>query len=117
MISHYTRGNICIISLKDRITLDETSEIELYLTALLNMDFDGFILNFEQVIHIDSSGIGLITAFARKLMKQEERLVFCRFNRILTEMKSAIPMEAFSVYDTEEEALTSFQSGLHREEK
>ncbi|MBF0289181.1 MAG: STAS domain-containing protein [SAR324 cluster bacterium] len=109
MISHYTRGSVCIISLQGRITLNETSEIELYLTALLNMHFEGIVLNFAKVIHLDSSGIGLITALSRKLMKKQIKLVFCHFDTVLNEIKSAIPTETVSIYDTEEEALASFQ--------
>ncbi len=109
MISHHIRDNICIVSLTGRITLAETPEIELYLATLLKMDFDGFIINFAQADYIDSSGIGLLILFSRKLITRQTPLAFCHVATILTEITFATSAVKISVCDTEEEAFIGLQ--------
>ncbi len=108
-LSHRTAENICIIDFAERLTLTETLEIEISLTALANMDFDGYVMDFTKIQRIDSSGIGLVIAFFNKLRKKQVKAALCPNNYLESLFRKANLSDVIPTYSTEEEAIAFFQ--------
>ncbi|MBF0287603.1 MAG: STAS domain-containing protein [SAR324 cluster bacterium] len=109
-LSYRTSNNICIIDFAERLTLTETLEMEISLTALSNMDFEGYVLDFTKVQRIDSSGIGLVIAFFNRLRKREIKAVLCPNEYLTSLFRKANLSDVIPTYSTEEEAVSSFQN-------
>jgi anti-sigma B factor antagonist len=114
-IDEHLIGDVTVLALSGKMLLDDgeiafrTLVHELLLKGRLK-----FVIDFDGVAHIDSSGVGMLVAKLQTIRKTggDIRLIHLapRHQRLLTTMR-VLPL--FKVFDDEAAAIESFAEPLH----
>ncbi len=107
------RGDVVVIDLKGNDCLWDENNITTLVPELLEQEFTKFLLNLEQVPHVDSAGLsGIVHAYAtvtRRGCKFALLHVQPRVRRVLELTKFT---SVCATYESEDEALKAFATTL-----
>ncbi len=111
-LSHRVEENIYLILMRGNLVEGEASDILTYAKSAFEDDeIKGMVMNFQEIVRFDSSGIGVIVSVFKRLQQLQKKLVLCQLNQKLTEQLTRIRLnKLISIYSTESEALASFRS-------
>ena len=107
-VSHRVESNVCIVSIEGNITLDMgLKEVNSYMKTLIKDEScKGFVINFEFVNFIDSSGIGMVVGIFKALQGRQAKLAICQLSEENKEIFTMTQLDSLiNIYPTEEEAL------------
>ncbi len=109
-LSHRIENNICIVEIEGEIEKNYATKMESYSMPLLGVpDQKALILNCEKMPYIDSSGLGVIIYLHQTAKKKQTGFALCCFDNIVKVIFEAVGLfEHIATYDTEEEAVESF---------
>jgi anti-sigma B factor antagonist len=110
-ISRRSVGDVTIFDLEGRLLLDDGFEpLRLAFNQAIAEGRRKVLLNFEEVTHLDSAGVGLIACKYVTLCRYEGQLRLCnlraRSHRVLHTTKL---LTVFKPFPSEAEALQSFE--------
>ncbi len=102
--------NIAIIRLDGDLVVSEVEKMRNEIRELVENNIHKIILDFSDIDFIDSSGIGLLVEILKTVSKFEDgQLKIVNINRQVKDILKQIQLYTiFDIYDSEEEALESF---------
>ena len=107
-------GNVTVLDLKGRVRIGGTT-VALHRTirSLISEGKLLILLNLAEVIHVDSCGLGEFIASHISLRNKGGELKLLRLTENLRELMSVTKvLDVFKVYESESEAVASFESDV-----
>jgi len=100
-----------VLDLAGRITLgEECNALREHLKKLLAAGRKKILLNLKEVARVDSSGIGILVESVILAAKDDAQFKLANLDRVVHNvLRTHRLLQAFEVYETEAEALASFQ--------
>src|SRR3989338_6324260 len=110
-ISQRETQGVAVFDLSGRITLgEECNTLRETLKGLLAAGRKKILLNLKEVNRVDSSGIGILVEGVILAAKDDAALKLVNLDRVVYNvLRTHRLLAAFEVFDTETEALASFQ--------
>jgi len=104
-------GNVTILDLKGKITLGEGDEaLKDKVHSLMNQDKKRILLNLAGVPYIDSAGLGEVVRTYTTVSRQGGQLKLVNLTKRITDLLMITKLlTVFETFDTEAEALKSYQ--------
>jgi anti-sigma B factor antagonist len=105
-------GDVTILDLKGKMTLGEGDELlKDKIKSLIHQGQKKLLLNLEGVPYIDSAGLGEIVRTYTTVSRQGGSLKLVNLTKRITDLLSITKLlTVFETFDTEPDALKSFQS-------
>jgi anti-sigma B factor antagonist len=105
-------GDVTILDLKGKMTLGEGDELlKDKINSLIHQSQKKLLLNLEGVPYIDSAGLGEIVRTYTTVSRQGGNLKLVNLTKRITDLLSITKLlTVFETFDTESEALKSFQA-------
>lgn len=105
-------GDVTILDLKGKMTLGEGDELlKDKINSLIHQGQKKLLLNLEGVPYIDSAGLGEIVRTYTTVSRQGGNLKLVNLTKRITDLLSITKLlTVFETFDTEPEALKSFQA-------
>jgi anti-sigma B factor antagonist len=105
-------GDVTILDLKGKMTLGEGDELlKDKINSLIHQGQKKLLLNLEGVPYIDSAGLGEIVRTYTTVSRQGGHLKLVNLTKRITDLLSITKLlTVFETFDTEPEALKSFQA-------
>jgi anti-sigma B factor antagonist len=105
-------GEVTILDLKGKMTLGEGDELlKDKINSLIHQGHKKLLLNLEGVPYIDSAGLGEIVRTYTTVSRQGGSLKLVNLTKRITDLLSITKLlTVFETFDTEKEAVASFQS-------
>ena len=95
-----------VVDIEGKMNTDASPEAEKFINALLDDGATKFLLNFEKLDFVASTGLRVILTTGKKLKKIGGKLAICNPNlTVMDVLKMSGFSKLFDVYDSEEEAL------------
>jgi len=100
---------VVILELSGRVVAgEEVDSVRRMVHDLVDHDHKKVALNLDQVIRIDSTGIGMLVEGVIYMVKQGGRLVLYKLPRLVHNILSTHRLlQAFEIYSAEEEAINA----------
>jgi anti-sigma B factor antagonist len=104
-------GDVTILDLKGKMTLGEGDELlKDKINSLIHQGQKKLLLNLEGVPYIDSAGLGEIVRTYTTVSRQGGNLKLVNLTKRITDLLSITKLlTVFETFDSEPEALKSFQ--------
>ena len=104
------QDDVAIIRLDGDLVVSEVEKLRSEIRELAEKNIHKVILDFADIDFIDSSGIGLLVEILKSLSKYEGgQLKIVNINRQVKDILKQIQLfSIFDIYDSEEEAIESF---------
>jgi anti-anti-sigma factor len=100
------KNNAFIVTLKGRIDMETSSELNTTLEGYLEANFTPFILNCKGLGYINSSGLTSFVHLSQMLERFQLKLLFCELQPKVKEVIDIANMgDHFNIYPTEQAAL------------
>lgn len=105
-------GDVTILDLKGKMTLGEGDELlKDKINSLIHQGQKKLLLNLEGVPYIDSAGLGEIVRTYTTVSRQGGNLKLVNLTKRITDLLSITKLlTVFETFETEPEALKSFQA-------
>ena len=110
--THRFEKGVYLLYPEGNLVVESVHQLYVYLSnSLGHAEIRGFLISLDQVIYIDSTGIGALLFLYKQYLKQHITLTICNVdidNREtfrVTELDKIIP-----IYQTEAEALADFKT-------
>jgi anti-sigma B factor antagonist len=105
-------GDVTILDLKGKMTLGEGDELlKDKINSLIHQGQKKLLLNLEGVPYIDSAGLGEIVRTYTTVSRQGGNLKLVNLTKRITDLLSITKLlTVFETFDTEADALKSFQA-------
>ena len=108
-ISSRDEGEITVVEIEGKMNTGASPDAEKFLNALLDDGVTKILLNLEYLDFIASTGLRVILSTGKKLAGVSGKLAICSPNlTVMDVLKMSGFSQMFNVFDSEEEALTSF---------
>ena len=102
------KNNAFVVTLKGRIDMETSSELNTTLEGYLEANFAPFILNCKDLEYINSSGLTSFVHLSQMLESFHLQLVFCELQPPVQEVIDIAAMgDHFNIYPTEQAAFES----------
>src|SRR4051812_42800078 len=104
-------GEVVVLDLRGKITLGEGDELlKDKVNSIVNQGHKKVVLNLAAVPYIDSAGLGEIVRTYTTVSRQGGKLKLLNLTKRITDLLAITKLlTVFETYDTEKEALNSFQ--------
>ena len=111
-IDERAAGDVKVLDLKGKVTLGEGDELlKDKINSLIHQGQKKLLLNLEGVPYIDSAGLGEIVRTYTTVSRQGGNLKLVNLTKRITDLLSITKLlTVFETFDTEPEALKSFQA-------
>jgi len=110
-LSDRTIDDVTIVNLDGKMNTSTSPDADAYLSHLIVGGSNKLLLNMLGVDYISSSGLRVVLSTGKKLGAMGGKLAFCSLNPSVGEVFRVSGFNSiFPVFDSEEEALNSFQS-------
>ena len=105
-------GEVVVLDLKGRVTLGDGDELlKDKVNSLVNRGFKKIVLNLAEVPYVDSAGLGEIVRTYTTVSRQGGSLKLLNLTKRISDLLSITKLlTVFETFDTENEALKSFQA-------
>ena len=109
-IHHQVKENICVLYLSGRMNATNASKFKKYVTDLVNDGYLTFICDMSDLKFIDSSGLGALVSFMRKVSSQKGSISLSGLSEEIQSLFELTRMhKIFDIYTTCEDALHAVQ--------
>jgi anti-anti-sigma factor len=104
-------GDVIVIYLKGRLDVHLSADIEKEINRIIKDEPQAhLLLNLAEVEYMSSSGLRIFVSTMRILKESQRKLKLCNMNNAVKKIFEVVElMDMFEIYDSEEEALKSFQ--------
>ncbi|MFW5770864.1 MAG: STAS domain-containing protein [Spirochaetota bacterium] len=104
-------GDVIVIYLKGRLDVHLSADIEKEINRIIKDEPQvNLLLNLADVEYMSSSGLRIFVSTMRILKESQRKLKLCNMNNAVKKIFEVVElMDMFEIYDSEEEALKSFQ--------
>ncbi|MBF0287051.1 MAG: STAS domain-containing protein [SAR324 cluster bacterium] len=111
LISYDIADKICTVSIQGSLNMQFTGKLRSYLTRLIKEEtFQGLLIDLKEVDIMDSTGLAVIILLRKELKEENIKFVLCQPNAAVTLAAQRIGLdELVKIYDTQADALASFQ--------
>jgi anti-anti-sigma factor len=108
-----TRG-VVILELNGRIQVgEEVNSVRNMIHDLVDQRHKEVSLNLDQVVRIDSTGIGMLVEAVIYTVKQGGHLTLCKVPRLVHNILATHRLlQAFDIHASEEEAIAAYPLGI-----
>ena len=105
-------GDVVVLDLKGRVTLGDGDELlKDKVNSLVNRGFKKIVLNLAEVPYVDSAGLGEIVRTYTTVSRQAGSLKLLNLTKRISDLLSITKLlTVFETFDTENEAIKSFQA-------
>jgi anti-sigma B factor antagonist len=105
-------GEVVVLDLKGRVTLGDGDELlKDKVNSLVNRGFKKIVLNLAEVPYVDSAGLGEIVRTYTTVSRQGGSLKLLNLTKRISDLLSITKLlTVFETFDTENEAIKSFQA-------
>jgi len=108
-MSNRSVEDVTVIQLEGKMNTATSSDADVHLSQLIANGSSKLLLNMGGVDYISSSGLRVILANGKKVNTFGGKLAFCNLNPSVGEVFRISGFNSiFPVFDTEQDALTSF---------
>jgi anti-sigma B factor antagonist len=103
---------VVVLDLKGRVTLGDGDELlKDKVNSLVNRGFKKIVLNLAEVPYVDSAGLGEIVRTYTTVSRQGGSLKLLNLTKRISDLLSITKLlTVFETFDTENEAIKSFQA-------
>ena len=111
-IEERTVGDVVVLDLKGKITLGEGDELlKDKVNSLVNQGQRKILLNFADVPYVDSAGLGEVVRTYTTVSRQGGTLKLLNLTKRISDLLSITKLlTVFETFDSENEAIKSFQA-------
>ena len=103
--------DVTVVDIDGKMNTGTSPDADAYLSRLISDGSNRLLLNMNGVDYISSSGLRVVLSTGKKLGATGGKLVFCSLNPAVGEVFRVSGFNSiFPVFDSEEEALNSFQT-------
>ena len=105
-------GDVVVLDLKGRVTLGDGDELlKDKVNSIVNRGFKKIVLNLAEVPYVDSAGLGEIVRTYTTVSRQGGSLKLLNLTKRISDLLSITKLlTVFETFDTESEAIKSFQA-------
>ena len=105
-------SEVVVLDLKGRVTLGDGDELlKDKVNSLVNRGFKKIVLNLAEVPYVDSAGLGEIVRTYTTVSRQGGSLKLLNLTKRISDLLSITKLlTVFETFDTESEAIKSFQA-------
>jgi anti-sigma B factor antagonist len=105
-------GDVVVLDLKGRVTLGDGDELlKDKVNSLINRGFKKIVLNLAEVPYVDSAGLGEIVRTYTTVSRQGGSPKLLNLTKRISDLLSITKLlTVFETFDTENEAIKSFQA-------
>lgn len=108
-LSNRSVEDVTVIQLEGKMNTATSSDADVHLSQVIASGSNKLLLNMGGVDYISSSGLRVILANGKKVNTSGGKLAFCNLNPSVGEVFRISGFNSiFPVFDTEQDALTSF---------
>ncbi len=112
-ITSRVSGDLVVIDLKGRVCLCSEDPLPAFVGALLDQGFLKFLVNLDEVPHIDSMGLGGIVRAYTTVMRKGGRLALVHVRPRMRHLLHTTKLDAvFEIFDAEDAAVLGFGGSL-----
>lgn len=109
-IEHKGKDGVTVVYFFGKMDTRTSPDAEKYLNRLIDDGDNNILMNFEELDFISSTGLRVILATGKRLMGSNGKLTMCNANITVNDVLGMSGFnKMFGVFDTEEEALQSYQ--------
>jgi anti-sigma B factor antagonist len=102
-------NGIMVVEIEGKLNTGASPDAEKFLNSLLDDGATKILLNMEDMDFISSTGLRVILSTGKKLAAVSGKLIICNPNlTVMDVLKMSGFSQMFKVFDSEEEALSSF---------
>jgi anti-sigma B factor antagonist len=102
-------GEVCVISLSDRLDAYGANDVEKKLDSLIDTGQIQLVVNLENLEYISSSGLRVFLAALKKVRKQQGNMILAGMQPFIQEIFDIAGFtQLFTIFTSEESALISF---------
>lgn len=103
-----TCGDVKVVNVQQRVDAGNAGQLEAEFTELLNAGAGKIVCNFSNNEYISSAGLRVFLSVLKSQKKNNGKIVLAAFRPYVREVFDMAGFsQLFSIYETEEEALTS----------
>ena len=105
-------GNIIIVYLSGRLDVYLSADIEKEINKIINDEPElHILLHLKDVDYMSSSGLRIFVSTMRILKESKRTLKLCNMNEPVKKIFEVVELlDMFSIYETEEQAIASFNN-------
>ena len=108
-VSSREENGIHVVEVEGKLNTGASPDLDKFLTALIEDGATKILLNLEYLDFIASTGLRVILATGKKLVKVGGKLVICNPNLMVMDvLKMSGFSQMFEVFESESEALGAF---------
>ncbi|MCZ3366366.1 MULTISPECIES: STAS domain-containing protein [Methanobacterium] len=102
--------NICKLSLEGKLDAYHSTELEKCINKVIGDGCINLLLNFQRVDYISSSGLRVVLSSLKQLKKSGGKIILSNLHPYVMEVFEISGFkQIFEIYESEEEALKSFE--------
>ncbi len=107
-VSGELKNNVFVVTLKGRIDMETSSELNSIMESYVEGNFTPFIINCKDLEYINSSGLTSFVHLSQMLETFQLKLMFCELQVPVREVIDIAAMgDHFNIYPTEQAAFDS----------
>ncbi|MBF0288472.1 MAG: STAS domain-containing protein [SAR324 cluster bacterium] len=109
-LSHSVEKHVCIVLIEGELIQSKVEHVKEYvISALIDEQSKGLILDLKRVVYVDTAGVAMILVLFRHLKEQEKKMAICQLPKNLNDPFEVIRFNnLITIYNTQEQALASF---------
>jgi anti-anti-sigma factor len=101
-------GTIIIVKFSGRLTIGRVDELDVFLKELVKKPQSKYVLDFTELTHIVSSGIGALIAFRERVVRAEGKLAIGGLHPRILKIFKLMSLDAFfPILDSVDQAFQS----------
>ncbi len=104
-------NGICIISLRGDIGAETVGDFKTKIDGIINSSIKKYIMDFQEVSYLNSIGVGVVAAALKKVKKFQGNIKLINVSPAVQELFEMTRLtKVFEIYDTEEDAVKSYDT-------
>lgn len=102
--------DVLLVKLSGRLTIGRVDELDVFLRSLVDRPEQKYLLDFSDLTHIVSSGIGAIIAFRERVVRSQGRLAVGGLNPRIMKIFQLMSLECFfPIHESADEAFQTLR--------
>ncbi len=104
-------NEVCVISLRGDIGAETVNDFKTKIDGVINTSIKKYIIDFQNIVYLNSVGVGAIAAVLKKVKKFQGNIKLVNVSSSIQELFEMTRLtKVFEIFDSEEEALKSYES-------
>jgi anti-anti-sigma factor len=105
-IELHQQDNATVLSVHGRLDANSAPELDKRLTAIIDSEPNGIVLDFSPTMYVSSAGLRVLLAVVKQMKQAQRPLLFCGINaNVMDVIETTGLHRVLQIHDTLEQAL------------